>query len=175
VPLGELKRSHIRALLASKAGLSRNTLKNILVPLRAMLNAAVDEERIPGNPAIRVFKRKRGQTEHEARKVTTLTEEELSRILNAADEHCPDHADVIYVLAWTGLRISEACGLQWGDLDLDAHFLSVNRAVAYRQHRLIVGAPKSGKSRRVDLPEALVARLRARQSISEAGGDSGWP
>jgi integrase len=168
LPLGELKRSHIRALLASKAGLSRNTLKNILVPLRAMLNAAVDEERIPGNPAIRVPKRKRGQTEDEARKVTTLTEEELSRVLRAADEHCPDHADVIYLLAWTGLRISETCGLQWGDLDLGGHFLSVNRAVAYRQHRLIVGAPKSGKSRRVDLPEALVVRLRARQSVSEA-------
>ena len=41
-------------------------------------------------------------------------------------------------------------------------------AVAYREHRLIVGAPKSGKSRRVDLPEALVVRLRARQSVSEA-------
>lgn len=111
LPLGELKRSHIRALLASKAGLSRNTIKNILVPVRAMLNAAVDEERIPGNPAIRILKRKRSQTEDEARKVTTLTEEELSRVLRAADEHCPDHADAIYLLAWTGLRISETCGL----------------------------------------------------------------
>lgn len=91
-----------------------------------LCSAAVDEERIPGNPAIRVLKRKRGQTEDEARKVTTLTEELLSRVLRAADEHCPDHADAIYLLAWTGLRISEACGLQWGDLDLGGHFLSVN-------------------------------------------------
>jgi integrase len=122
--LGELRRSHIRALLASKVGLSRSTLKNVLVPLRAMLNAAVDEERIPGNPAIRVLKRKRGQTEDDARRMTTLTEEELSRILRAADERCPEHADAVYLLAWTGLRISEACGLQWGDLDLGGHFLS---------------------------------------------------
>ena len=109
-----------------------------------MLNAAVDDERIAGNPAIRVLKRKRGQTEGETRKVTTLTEEGLSRLLGAADEHCPDHADVIYLLAWTGLRVSEACGLQWDDVDFGANFLTVNRAVAYRQHRLIVGAPKSG-------------------------------
>jgi integrase len=88
-----------------------------------------------------------GQTEDEARKVTTLTEGELSRVLRAADEHYPDHADPIYLLAWTGLRISEACGL------LPAA-------------SLIVGAPKSGKSRRVDLPEALVVCLRG-------GGDSG--
>ena len=38
----------------------------------------------------------------------------MSRVLRAADEHCPDHADSIYLLAWTGLRISEACGLRWG-------------------------------------------------------------
>ena len=82
VTLGELKRSHVKGLVTGKAGagLSRNTLKNILVPLRAMLNAAVDEERIAGNPAIRILKRKRGQTEQEARSVTTLTEEELSRV-----------------------------------------------------------------------------------------------
>src|SRR5262245_18373616 len=170
VTLGELKRSHVKGLLASKAaaGLSRNTLKNILVPLRAMLNAAVDEERIAGNPAIRILQRKRGQTEQEARTVTMLTEEQSSHVLQAADEHCPDHAVMVYLLAWTGLRVSEACGLQWPDLDLDAHFLSVGRAVAYRQHRVIVGPPKSGKSRRVDLPEALVVRLRARQSAREA-------
>jgi integrase-like protein len=105
VPLGELKRSHVKTLMATKAaaGLGRNTLKNILIPLRAMLNAAVDEERIAGNPAVRVLKRKRGQTESDARKVTTWSEEELAKALGAADEHCPDHADMVYVLAWTGL------------------------------------------------------------------------
>src|SRR6185369_11972902 len=68
---------------------------------------------------------------------------------------------------WTGLRVSEACGLQWGDLNLEGHYLEVNRAVAYRQRRLIVGAPKSGKARRVDLPTALVERLRTRQSVRQ--------
>ena len=38
----------------------------------------------------------------------------------------------------------------------------------YRKHRVLIGAPKSGKARRVDLPAALVARLRARQSVLEA-------
>src|SRR5262249_11204071 len=113
-------------------------LEHILVAVSAMLYAADQEQCIPGNPVIRGLKRKRCKTEDECRRATTLTEEELSRIVRAADEHCPDHADVIYLLAWTGLRISEACGLQWGDLDLGGHFLSVNRAVAYRQHRLIV-------------------------------------
>jgi integrase len=33
---------------------------------------------------------------------------------------------------------------------------------------VILGAPKSGKARRVDLPEVMVARLRTRKSICEA-------
>jgi integrase len=72
--------------------------------------------------------------------------------------------------SWRGraFRESEVCGLQWDDLALGDHYLTVNRAVAYRQHRLIIGAPKSGKARRVDVPEPLVARLRARQSLREA-------
>jgi len=74
---------------------------------------------------------------------------------------------MVYLLAWTGIRVSEACGLKWDDVDLAGHFLTVSRAVAYRQHRVIVGPPKSGKSRRVGLPLDLVARLRARQSVRE--------
>ena len=82
-------------------------------------------------------------------------------MLAVADAAFSQHADALFTLAWTGLRVSEACGLQWGDLNLEGHYLEVNRAVAYRQHRLIVGAPKSGKARRVDLPADLVERLRA--------------
>jgi integrase len=170
IPLAELKRAQVKAFFAEKqaARLSRGTLRNIAVPLSVMLNAAVEEERITGNPASRLWKRQRGRTEQEARKVTVLTAEELALALRAADEHCPEHADVIYTLAWTGCRLSEACGLQWGDIDLAGGFLEVNRTAMYRGHAIMIGAPKSGKARRVDLPAALVARLRARQSIREA-------
>lgn len=53
-------------------------------------------------------------------------------------------------------------------MDFTGHFLTVNRTATYRSHKVILGAPKSGKSRRVDLPAALVARLRTRKSIREA-------
>lgn len=169
VPLGALTRPQIKAFLASKAeaGLTRSTLKNIVVPLRAMLNAAVDEGRISGTPAAKLFKRTRGRTEAEAKKATALSAPELARVLEAGDQYFPDHADFIYLLAWTGLRLSEACGLQWGDVDLTGGFLE-RRTASYRAHRIFMGAPKSGKARRVDLPAALVERLRARQSFREA-------
>ena len=61
------------------------------------------------------------------------------------------YTDTIYTLAWTGLRLSEVCALQWGDLDLAGGFVTVNRTAAYRKkHRVLIGAPKSGEARRVD-------------------------
>lgn len=170
LPLRDLSREKLRELLAAKAasGLSRSTLQNILIPLRAMLNSAVDDGKLPGNPAVRLGRFSRGLTEREARRVTALTAEELARLLTLASRDYPENADLLHVLAWTGLRLGEACGLQWSDIDLAGHFVEVNRAVAYRAHRVQIGAPKSGQARRVDLPSALVARLRARQSLCEA-------
>ncbi len=183
VALGDVTRERLRALLAEKAAgagapesalagrkraLSRATLTNILIPLRAMLNAAVDDGKITANPAVRLGRFSRGLTDKEARKVSALSAEELARVLAVAVKLYPDYADLLHVLAWTGLRLGEACALQWGDLDVAGGFLEVRRTVSYRGYRLLVGAPKSGQARRVDLPAALVGRLRERQGVREA-------
>ena len=71
-------------------------------------------------------------------------------------------------LGWTGLRLGEACALQWEDVDLAGRFLEVRRTVGVRARCLLVGAPKSGQARRVDLPATLAARLAERQSVQAA-------
>ena len=54
------------------------------------------------------------------------------------------------LVAWTGLRREEACGLQWGDVDLTAATLSVKRArVQVDGGAPITKGPKSPASRRV--------------------------
>ena len=45
----------LREFLADKAGFSRGTHENLIVPLRAMLNLGVDEGGILGNPAAGCF------------------------------------------------------------------------------------------------------------------------
>jgi integrase len=84
--------------------------------------------------------------------VEALTAEELARVLAVASKLYPEHADILRVLAWTGLRLGEACALQWSDVDLAGRFIEVRRTVGLRARHLIVGAPKSGQARRVDLP-----------------------
>jgi integrase len=148
--------------------LSRETLKNLVIPLRAMLNDAQDDGLILSNPAVRLLKRTRGLTEKDARKVEAFTWEEVPLILKAVDAFCPDWSEFFKVLAWCGLRLGEACGLQWSDLDAPGGFLEIRRNINYRDHRVLVGAPKSGQARRVDVPRVLVEALQLRRGIQEA-------
>lgn len=165
--LGELTRTHVRDFLSGKAhaGLARGTVANLLVPLRAMLNTAVEDGVIPGNPAARLG---RALPKRPARIVRALAAEELAGALAVARRLYPEHADLLHVLAWSGMRLGEAVGLQWGDVDVAGGFLEVNRSVQYRAHRLYIGSPKSGQERRVDIPRQLMERLRERRSLREA-------
>lgn len=54
--LTEITREHVHLLLAGKAdaGLKRGTLKNILAPLRELLNHAFEDGLIASNPAARI-------------------------------------------------------------------------------------------------------------------------
>lgn len=63
--------------------------------------------------------------------------------------------------AMTGLRRSELCALQWGDIDLDHGRLSVRRARVVVDGRIVVKGPKTARSRRsVDLDAGTVAALK---------------
>jgi integrase len=60
-------------------------------------------------------------------------------------------------LARTGLRLGEALGLQWGDIDFKGGFIEVRRAWVNQQ----VTTTKSGKTRRVDATPQLLTTLLA--------------
>ena len=73
------------------------------------------------------------------------------------------------------MRQGEVLGLQWADFDFAGHFVEVRQTVGYRGGKLLVGSPKSGKARRVDLPTPLAAALQRRKSLLEAEAAIGKP
>ncbi|MBI4537170.1 MAG: site-specific integrase [candidate division NC10 bacterium] len=186
VAMADVTREMVRGILTAKRaeGLKLNTINNrVIVPLRALFFAAMDDGIVAANSATRHMRHVRATTEAEARKVDFLTDEELSGLLKTADTEYPQHADFCHVLAWTGVREGEACGLQWGDLDFRGGFLEVRRNVIYRADPkqrgkkikrpertplLYIGAPKSGESGRVDMAPRLASRLQARQDMMAA-------
>lgn len=69
----------------------------------------------------------------------------------------------IQIAYFTGLRIGEACGLTWQDIDLKEQCLTVRRSMRYNSVRkkTEIGPTKRKKVRTVDFCDTLAAILRA--------------
>lgn len=62
---------------------------------------------------------------------------------------------------WLGLRRCEACGLQWGDINLKTGIVHIGRGLQYIDREVIVTEVKSHRSMRPHmLPRVAVQRLR---------------
>jgi integrase len=84
------------------------------VPLAAMFATAVEDGDLPANPfaALRINSRHAGEAPEEVR-AKAMTRAELSDFLSAIPDK---HRTLFVLLAETGLRISEALGLNVGDV-----------------------------------------------------------
>jgi integrase len=107
--------------------------------------AVKDRGMLGANPcaSIRPPKAERRETAH-------LDTDEAKRMLTEVRGHRLEGAVVLGLIG--GLRVGEVCGVQWGDVDLDAGTLMVRRS--------FWGPTKSGKMRGVTLPAVAVAGLR---------------
>jgi integrase len=94
-----------------------------------------------------------------------------------------DRLRALWVLAaTTGMRRGELCGVQWGDVNLDAGQVAVRRSRVPIAGKVTESTPKSGKTRTVALDPATVSVLRAhrraqleeRLAWGEAWTDSGY-
>jgi integrase len=89
-------------------------------------------------------------------RVGTLEGPALARVLDHAGSYRP----LFELLAFTGLRIGEALGLTWADVDLDAGLLSVHRQLSrYREHAKL--KTEAGR-RQIVLAPAMIRLLRFR-------------
>src|SRR5918994_3701794 len=87
------------------------------------------------------------------------TPAELASFLGRVEGH--RYGPLMRTASMTGLRRSEACGLRWADIDLDAATLTVRQSVQLVGGCIVVGAVKTaGSRRRVDLDAGTVAMLR---------------
>src|SRR5215208_125829 len=119
--LSKLTAAHVQSLYAAKLreGLKPASVRYIHAVLHRALEQAVRFNLIPFNPAARVDPPKIRQEE-----ITPLDAEQARSFLHAARG---DRFEELYVLSLTTeLRMGEALGLRWSDVDLDAGTLRVN-------------------------------------------------
>lgn len=81
------------------------------------------------------------------------------------------------VLVTAGPRISEACALQWSDLDLENRTMRIRRTLSRAKNGPRYTTPKNGKGRNIKLTsfatEAL-KRHRARQNAERLAAGTEW-
>jgi len=167
-----VSRSQVKRLVTGllAAGKSRNTVRIIHATLHALLGEALEDGIIKANPAARRSGSRKNRliqmapAEQRQDEIKALTRLELSAFLTATLEKEPRHYPMFFTMARTGMRLGEAFGLQWNDLDFSAREIRVARGMSGGR----VEAPKNGKGRTVDMSLALRDVLQRHDAATKA-------
>jgi len=161
VPLAKLGPQHVQRLQKemSAKGLSPATLALVRATLSAALTQSTKWGLTVRNPVPLVDAPRRT-----AKEPSPLTPEQARRLMDASRGHEFEH--LFAVMLATGLRIGEALGLRWEDVDLERHQLRVRQQLVDLPGReREFTEPKSLHGRRtVPLIPSAVASLRAQHA-----------
>jgi integrase len=109
-----------------RQGMGSRRVQMSYAALHTCLGAAVRLGIITANPLGRVDKPR-----HQAAERVCWTEEEARRFIQIAGEARHRYAPLLLVLLGGGLRVSEARGLSWGDIDGRAGTASITKALVF--------------------------------------------
>ncbi|MFP5353497.1 MAG: tyrosine-type recombinase/integrase, partial [Actinomycetota bacterium] len=151
--LAQIRRSDIQEWLASMLaeGLSPGRVRQAVIVLRLMLDAAVDDRLIARNPADRIKLPKIPHKEAEY-----FDPEVADRIVSAVPE---EYRLLFRILAILGLRYGEAVALRRRHVDFLRRRLRVEESLAEVSGQLIFGPTKSHAERALPIPPSLMAEL----------------
>ena len=160
----ELEKSGRRDRAGRGKPLSANSVNKVHVVLGAMLDAALDDGLIALNPA----KKKRtvnapigSQIRARRPEIATWSGGELHAFLIWDRDTLEDDLFPLWrVIAYTGMRRSEALALRWGDLNVTTSKLGIRRAADVTT-RNVTKSTKTGSARVLDLDPETVGILKA--------------
>jgi len=157
--LAKLRPQHIQEFMNAKSrdGLSPRTVQYLRAILRRALGQALKWGLVQRNAATLVDPPK-----VERPQVEPLTPAEARRFLDAVKDH---RLEALYSVALAlGLRLGEALGLRWQDVDFDRGTLTIRYALQRIEGKLRLVEPKTARSRRtIPLPDSTLKSLRAHQ------------
>jgi integrase len=156
---------HVERLYTTlrERGVSSAVLQRVAAVMSRAIEVAIRRRKyFNGNPFAIVEKPK-----HRYKEARVLDVAEACRFVVAAQG---DRYEALWVVLLTsGLRLGEALGLEWADVDLDRGSLAVRQAVSEVRGPSRVGALKTrGSRRRIELGALAVAALRRRKTAVES-------
>jgi integrase len=168
--IGKITRAQVRLFAGHKAEqkkangqfLSKDTLRILRAVLHGVLETAVEEGIVPTNVAHMKPKKganaaaRRAKGERQARiRAKVFSREQLYLFLKTVQKYTPNYLALFFLLARTGLRIGEAAALKIGDVDFVNRLINVERNLV----KGVLGLPKSGLTRQVDMSSQLMQVL----------------
>ena len=150
-----------------KGGLSARTVRYVHTIIHAGLRAAVRDGLLSTNPADKADPPSAKAAA--SPEMHPWTVEELRAFLDQRAQAGDELLIAWSLLVSTGMRRGEALALRWGDVDFDGSRLSVRRSATIVKRKgegeeIIIGTPKSGKARTVDLDPGTLATLKAHKA-----------
>lgn len=151
--ISQVKKSDVKRFynyLADERGLQASTIDSIHTVLHQVFDLAVDDGYIRSNPSERVLKELKQAHcfQTEKRKALTVAEQELFLDYLRNTPRYRHWYPIFAVMLGTGLRVGEATGLRWCDIDLDEGLIDVNHTLVYYCH-----GPQKGCSFNVNTPK----------------------
>jgi integrase len=173
--LEKLSVEHVTSLIAHKQAdrrLSRTTVRYVLLILRNALTKAVRWGLVGRNVATLVDPPRLSHKD-----VRVLSPEETNKLLAAARGEAIE--GLVTLAVSTGVRLGEALGLQWHDIDLDRRQLRINKSLQRVSGQgQVLMETKTRRSRRslvlpVKTAEALRAHRLQQDQLRRSAG-SAW-
>lgn len=135
----KLKRSDIRRFynrLIDNHCLKISTVDNIHTVLHQVIDIAVDDGYLRNNISDNALKELKQSRNLFAEKKKALTRQEQDIFLNflKSSELYNHWYPIFALMLGTGLRVGEATGLTWNDVDFENNTLSVNHTLVYFNH-----------------------------------------
>ncbi|GGA72400.1 site-specific integrase [Pseudoclavibacter endophyticus] len=149
---------------------SPSLVRRVHVVLASILDIAVHDRLVPANRARGVTLPRRRQSHRPYLSI---------REVETVAEHSGEHADLVRVLAYVGLRWSEAIALRGRHVDVQRQRIAVVENAVQTGQRIDVGTPKGHEQRSVPIPRFLIDELEARidgpEDLLFGEGKTGYP
>lgn len=140
---------------------SKSTISKILLCLNQIYAAAVENRLCDINPTSNIT----ACSEVKCTPKRTYSAEEVDQIILFAERH--EYGIYIRILLELGLRCSELCGLQWGDVDCSNQIIHIRRGCTSYKGKAHLDYTKNDASRRVlPMSTKLAAHLSRYQQSS---------
>lgn len=140
------------------AAIAPATFNKRLGYLKSCYSWAVSQEMLLTNPCDRIKSRKAP-----VNNIKPFNIEEIYKIVQGFDKISLHYSPFVQFLFQTGCRLSEAIGLRWGQVDLDAGFLTISESLSKDRtgngYTRIRKETKTGSIRQLQMTDSLKALL----------------